>query len=283
MTDCTGTPAELCALPYVEGTLPENETERFEEHFFDCPVCLGHLQAVQTAGQALARHPIAVKAAQPKLIFAWPAWAMAAAAAVLLAAGAIAYRQVLPHPAQPTVAQNKPISQPQPPAPAALPANPTPAAASQLADLALPAFVAPNLRGASEDAHYTAGMKAYAQGRCPAAVAELARVSAQDPTARTAAFYTGACQMHLGNLSAAAMTFHSVAEQGDSPQQESALYYLAQVALARNDAGTAHRLLQHTIALQGDLEARARAEDRKLQAMSRQTSDARSRKPDVQR
>jgi len=273
MTDCTGTPAELCALPYIEGSLPENETERFEEHFFDCPVCLGHLQAVQAAGQALARQPIAVETARPRLL-SWPVWAMAAAAAVLLTVGAVTYREVFSHPAQPSVAQK----QPDPPAPAPQPANSVRAKASQLADLALPAFIAPNLRGASEDAHYQAGMKAYAQGRCPAAVAELAKVPAQDANARTAAFYVGACQMHMGNLAAAAVTLHSVAAQGDSPQQESALYYLAQVALARNDAGTAHRLLQHTIALQGDLEARARAEDRKIMTLSPQDRGARTTK-----
>jgi anti-sigma factor RsiW len=41
MRACTGAPAELHALQYVEGTLPEFEVERFEEHYFDCPVCQG--------------------------------------------------------------------------------------------------------------------------------------------------------------------------------------------------------------------------------------------------
>jgi TolA-binding protein len=273
MTDCIGAPAELCALPYVEGTLPENEMERFEEHFFDCPVCLEHLRAIQAAGQALGRQPILVEDLRPKRVISWPvkAWALAAAAVLLLAAGAIAYRELQPRPASPESAS---ATQPQAGSGAdsqqsngSRTGHAAPVKASQLADLALPAFVAPNLRGASEDLHYQAGMKAYAQGRCNVALVDLSEVPAQDASALAAKFYSGACQMHMGNLTGAAQTLHSVAARGDSPQQESALYYLAQISLARNDPAAAHRLLQKAIALQGDLEVRARAEDRKVVAM----------------
>ena len=267
MNECIGTPAELCALPYVEGTLPENELERFEEHYFDCPVCLERVQAIQAMGQAMAHRPIALTKTNdrpPSKVIAWPrhAWALAAAAVLLLVAGVVAYRVFE---AQQTVAHTVPA-----PAPAAAPEPDSkgPHAAAQLADLALPAFVAPTLRGASEDAHFQAGMTAYRQGRCNAATARLAGVPAQDETALAARFYTGVCQMHVGNLAAASATLRGVTAQGDSPQQESALYYLAQIALARNDATSAHHLLLHAISLKGDLEGRARAEDRKVVALS---------------
>jgi hypothetical protein len=263
MTECIGTPAELCALPYVEGTLPGNEMERFEEHFFDCPVCLEHLQAIQAASQGMARQPmlVKVKETKPAKVFTWSTreWALSAAAALLVTVGAVTYRLVESRPAQPTVAQTVPAETPP-----VEPVKRPQAKASQLADLMLPAFIAPNLRGASEDAHYQAGMKAYQQNHCASAAPELAQVPSQDPAALAAKFYTGACQMHLGNLTAASATLRAVAAKGDSPQQESALYYQAQIALARNDAATAHRLLQQTVALKGDLETRARTEDAKV-------------------
>jgi hypothetical protein len=52
----------------------------------------------------------------------------------------------------------------------------------------------------------------------------------------------------------------SVAEAGDSPQQEAALYYLAQIALAENDIPTARHNLSLVISIRGDFENRARAQ-----------------------
>jgi len=66
--------------------------------------------------------------------------------------------------------------------------------------------------------------------------------------------------MKDSNLPAATKTLRSVADAGDSPQQEAALYYLAQVALAGNDATTARHFLARTISLHGDFEGRARAQ-----------------------
>lgn len=61
-------------------------------------------------------------------------------------------------------------------------------------------------------------------------------------------------------MSSATGTLHAVAGAGDSPQQEAALYYLAQLALAREDGPAARKYLKQTIALRGDFEKRARAE-----------------------
>jgi lipopolysaccharide biosynthesis regulator YciM len=133
-------------------------------------------------------------------------------------------------------------------------------AASRLADLAMPAFQANNLRGSSVDANFEAGMKAYAAGDCSRAVKSLSQVAVQDADASSARFYSGVCRMHLGDLPAASATLRKVAGAGESAQQEAALYYLAQIALSENDAATARRYLTRTIALHGDFERRANAE-----------------------
>lgn len=266
MSKCTGSPAEVFALPYVEGNLPEAEAERFEEHYFDCPVCLDYLETIQAMGAGMARVPApAFAKPQPRGLPAWPrmTWAIGSAAAALLLIG-ITYRLVAHKDAGPATARTAPAPAPavQPAAPSAT--QPPAADATQLADLELPAYAAANLRGDGEDANFTAGMKAYSRSNCAAALPALARVAADSPDSRAARFYRGVCQMHTGDLSAAAAALRSVADEGDSPQQESAYYYLAQVALKRNDPGTAHRFLLETIALKGDLERRAGAEDRKV-------------------
>jgi thioredoxin-like negative regulator of GroEL len=130
----------------------------------------------------------------------------------------------------------------------------------------MPAFVAPNLRGESEDARFLAGMTSYSRGDYRAALATLSQVPASIPESRAARFYSGVCQMHLGDLPGATANLTAVADAGDSPEQEAALYYLAQTSLLANDLAAAHHQLLHTITLKGDLERRARQQDRKVLA-----------------
>jgi hypothetical protein len=130
----------------------------------------------------------------------------------------------------------------------------------QLADLVLPTYQLANLRGESANPSFAAGMRAYTQQDCTHALPALAKVPAGDADARAAQFFRGICQMHLGDLDSAARTLHTVSNAGDSPQQEAALYFLAQISLARNDAPSAEQSLQQTIALHGDYERRAKAE-----------------------
>jgi len=267
MTRCSGTPAEERALAYIEGTLPEMEAERFEEHYFECPVCLAYVQAIQAVGQELAREPaVQIEEVRRKPLLGWPTlvWALGTAAAlVVLGAGGI--RIFGPHPAQPSQARIAPAAPSQ--AAKAVPALPVRQTAVQLADLALPVFAAPNLRGAGVEAHFEQGMSAYGHGDCLGAVAALVQVPAQDKEERQAEFFSAACRMHQGELAAAGAGLRKGMDEGDSPQQESALYYLAQIALARNDPAGAHRYLLRTISLRGDLERRARLQDQKVLAV----------------
>jgi tetratricopeptide (TPR) repeat protein len=280
MTICAGTPAELHALQYVEGTLAEFEAGRFEEHYFDCPICLAHLRAIQALGQELVRHPIApLREPEPRIPLGWPVWSWAAGAATaLLLIGVFAYKSLEFKPAKPTISQSQPKSLPQTEM-AARPVQPSlaPVHFSQLADLTLPAFIAPNLRGESLDAHFEAGMDEYAKGNCRGAIAALSQVPAQSADARAAEFYSGACQMHLGDFASASRVLRKVVDAGDSLQQEAALYALAQIALTGDKPAMAHKCLLRAISLHGDLERRAREQDRRIAALVTQNIAATGR------
>jgi len=256
MSNCTGAPAEQLAEQYVAGTLPELEAQAFEEHYFDCPVCLAQLQALQVVARQMRRNPAKV----PARVIPWPqvAAAIGAIAALLLIA-VMGYRN-FKHRAD--VAKNpgsnpSSVQKTEPPSSSAI---------AQLADLTLPPFAGSSLRGAAEDTKYQAGMKAYVSGDCAAAVGDLERVPTQSADALAAQFYSGVCQMKLNQLAAAAATLDRVVDKGDSPQQEAALYYLAQIALLRGDSAGASQNLEKVISLHGDFEQRAADEMKKLSA-----------------
>jgi hypothetical protein len=257
MTDCSGTLTGRYLEQYIQGVLSESEALRFEEHYFDCPSCLAQVEALQAVTLKLGGQPRKT----PKMPIPWPVRTSALAAlAAMLIIGFLGFR-VLYRPAGPAVAKGPTAqvhesSQSSQPAPA----SPASSSISRLADLALPAFQPPNLRGKSGNPHFGAGMKAYTSQNCPSAVESLMRVPTQDDDSLAAQFYTGVCQMHEGDLAAATSSLRYVESSGDSPQQEAALYYLAQIALARNDATTARRYLASTIALRGDFLTRAHAE-----------------------
>ena len=253
MRTCDGKPAERYALAYFEGSLPEDETEAFEQHYFDCPVCAERLQTMRAASHVLAREPaVDIEALRRKRFLGWPvpapAWGLAAAAA-LLVLGIFLFHRPGPAP-QAQLAQLNP---PQSPVQAT-------AAPSRQADFGMPVFAAPELRAEREDPHFKAGRGAYAQGDYPGAITVLRRVPASAQESLAARFYIAACLMKQGELDGAATAFDRVARAGDSPQRESAFYYLAQIALAQGNLGEARRRLNQTIALRGDLETKARSQ-----------------------
>ncbi|MGD0629503.1 MAG: zf-HC2 domain-containing protein [Terracidiphilus sp.] len=254
MTDCTGTLTDRCLERYIQGTLPELEAQQFEEHYFECPACLAQVEALQAVALKLGSQPRKAR----KAPIPWPIRVAALTAiAAMLVMGFFLFR-VKRQSAQPEVAA-------APVAPVAPAAQPSPhslaaAAVSRLADLTLPAFRAQTLRGESGDPHFEEGMKAYTRRDCPSAVKTLAQVPHNNEDSLAAQFFMGVCQFHEGEMGAATQTLESVANAGDSPQQEAALYYLAQVALLQNDADTARRYLKRTVSLHGDFESRARTE-----------------------
>jgi len=191
MTNCTRKPAEEYVESYLQGTLAEVEAQEFEEHFFDCPVCLAQVEALQAATHALRNQLRNL----PKAPIPWPIrFAAFGAIAALLFLGFLGYR-ARHQPTQPSVASAPvapaPNAAPSAPSKPSSPASPT---LSSLADLTLPAFQAPNLRGQSGDAHFESGMKAYTGHDCPTAVKSLARVPAADEDSLAARFYSGVCR-----------------------------------------------------------------------------------------
>lgn len=279
MSTCAGAPAEQFASLYVEGVLNEAEMNSFEEHFFDCPVCLAHVQTLQAVAQHFAqqsaqqqRAPVAA-APQRKSLLSWPApiWRSPVVSFMALAAVAIiavlGYRMLPSHNSPAPVAVNTPPAQPAPPSVPVPVASAPDNSVIQLADLTMPSFKGATLRGESGDPHFAAGMKAFARNDCKTAVPALAQVDHAQPEARAALFYTGLCQLHQQNLTAAHTSFTQVAAQHEAPEQEASLFYLAQLALLHNDAATAQRNLEHTIALHGDFERRARKQLVALKAL----------------
>jgi tetratricopeptide (TPR) repeat protein len=193
------------------------------------------------------------------------------------------YRVFQFRPVQPAVSQNQPKLPQQTQKPAAQPARTSavPARFSQLADLTLPAYFASNLRGENINTRFEAGMKEYVSGNCRDAITALAQVSAESTQARAAEFYSGACQIRLGNYASASEILRKVADAGNSPQQEAAFYSLAQIALTDNDPATARAYLSRTISLRGDLEERARAQDRQIAELISQNQPASMKNPET--
>lgn len=248
MTQCMGAPSEQWLEPYLAGTLEDAQAQAFEEHYFDCPVCLAQVQAMQAVAQQLRLNPVSLPA---RKILAWPVhWRTLAAAAALLAAVWVGYRWENSKPPS----SNNVAKQVQHPASPAEPAKPD---LTEIADLSLPPYRASSLRGDEEDAHFRTGMKAYASGDCSKALPRLAQVPARSPDTLAARFYEGACQMQLKQWDQAVAALQGVASKGESPQQEGAMYMLAQIALARGDLDSARRQLEQITTLHGDFEQRA--------------------------
>jgi len=257
MTQCDGRPADRWLDSYLAGNLSEAEAECFEKHYFECSVCLAQVEALQAVALQLGARP----RRELKAPIAWPMrLGSIGAIAALLVLGFFAMRE-WHQPAQPQVAAGPATATPQAqPEQQKAPAAVAQLVVSRLADMTLPPYQASNLRGQSRDPNFDSGMKAYTGHDCPEAVRSLAQVQAQDQDSLTAQFYLGVCQMHEGKLAAASKTLNQVAGVADAPQQEAAMYYLAQIALLGKDVPVARRYLAHTVQLHGDFEARARAE-----------------------
>jgi len=267
MTNCTGTPAEKYLERYIQGTLPPSEQEEFEEHYFDCPACLAQLEALQAVKGRLARQPLET----PRALLHWPAGFGALGAigalAAMLVIGFFCYR-AFAHRSEQTGTTVARAVTPPPPVSQAAPSSSTPSApaVSLLADLSLPPFQASSLRGTEEDSAFDSGMAAYAKSDCRRAISILSSAKSAASNTLAVRFYIGACQMHEKDFPAAESSLRGVSEAGDSPQQEAALYYLAQIALAKNDSAAARQYLDRTISLHGDFQRRAQAELTKLSA-----------------
>ncbi len=76
-------PDESVFRSYVTRTLPEEEAERFEEHYFECEACWTRLQRTLELHGALSGDASASHRASRRILGGWPALAAAAAVAAM--------------------------------------------------------------------------------------------------------------------------------------------------------------------------------------------------------
>jgi hypothetical protein len=145
---------------------------------------------------------------------------------------------------------------------------------ASLADVQLPGYHAAELRGTepadANEAAFERAMKSYAQGDCGAALAQFSRVPDNSQHGTAARLYSGLCHFKAHELSQAQSSLERVVTAGDSPQLETAEYYLAQTMLMRSDATTARTWLRKTVALHGDYQAKAQTQLSQLVHLARQ-------------
>jgi hypothetical protein len=304
MTRCIGSPAEEMAERYLAGGLPEQEAERFEDHYLGCDVCHEYLLTLKDIRVGLAREPIEISAsaggqtgsAAPKdksggsRLLMFPVqrlvWGSIAAALILGTivvgvnqsthifrpgrdgAGSIASAKpaVNPNGGEPNASGEAKASEPG--------AGPGVGSSTgksgqdsqnvelaSLVDLRIPGYQQPQLRGGelADTGHveFSAGMVAYTQGDCASALKRLAKVPATASDGVAARLYSGLCQLKGREVERAGASFTKVIAAGDTPQLETAEYFLTQTRLLRGDAAGAANWLNKTIALRGDYEERA--------------------------
>jgi hypothetical protein len=273
-------------LAYVDGTLDEAQINRFEEHYFECALCHEQVRSLIALRDELHERsaPSLIRVQKNTSVFRMPlfVWTMGLGCLVVVA-GVVFYHARASSNVNSDLAANgsTPAAGRSPSAlpsssSASAPSNPASTTADQqkplidasrLADLVLPVYAPHALRGQTADENMAAGMAAYQSGDCRKAADQLALVKSASDDYRAAHFYRGLCQLHLGQLYAAQASLNFVVQAGESPEQEGALYAQAQVALAQNNPALAQKYLGQTIALQGSLESRARAQNSKLLAL----------------
>jgi len=293
MTMCNGDPAEEVAELYLTGELSESERERFEEHYFCCDACHASLESLRAVQQEFRRDALA--GPQPMRIVARGTRARAipfrlvafgaVAAMLLIAAGLIAryihhgrtadggieVRETATASHSVDAATSTPRQQSDAgvsESASNIRSDPRKIQLAALADIHLPGYHASQLRGGetvdAQHAAFAAGMRRYADGDCAGTLDDLRAVPLSASDGVAARLYSGLCQFEAGALADAQRSFEAVSAAGDTPQLETADYYLAQVMLLRSDASGASEWLRKTIALHGDFEEKAQAELNRL-------------------
>jgi hypothetical protein len=266
MRECNGAPAERYLEPYLRNTLPEDAAREFEEHYYGCEVCLSQLEALEAVELKLGRQPRKA----PGTLLHWPVGLVAAGAIAATLLLVLLGRQAMmrsPAPRQET-AQTGAARQEKIPAQTAPQATVFRSSLRQLADMNLPVFQLPHVRGQSKNPAFDEGMQAYTRHDCAAAVKSLGQVKATESNGPMARLYSGVCLMQAGETDRAARNLKAAALVEGSAEQEAAWYYLGQIALLRDDAASARRYLSLTVASHGDFESRARSELGRIPAAS---------------
>lgn len=228
---------------YVLGRLDEARQEAFEDHYFNCDVCLGHVRALQDARAELAARET-------------PGWRRGTrwrqAAGVLAAAAVLVLGVRVGQELWSVDGEGPPGAKPR--TDIVLPA---PRAATPIE---LPPYTPPRLRAAPTEPQriFRDAMTSYAAGRCAEAIPALRRALALDASFTQARFYLGVCELHGGSVDAASATLQGVIAAGESPYLEDAHFFLARARIQRGDVEGARQELRRVLALQGDRQEEAK-------------------------
>ena len=256
--------AEATIERYLRDELNEEDREAFERHYFECQRCFDELQTLEAVTRELRQRP-AVHVAARKPLRTWPIAAAGIAAALLVAATAMIWKQSSPLPASSRVATRSS------PSDAAAPTQTLPgregAERSESRPLSLeqlaraePAPYEPGTFRSVPDAataRFQQGMERYRQGDYRSAIPDLEQAAGLDPAAAHIQFFLGVSQLITGDADSAIDSLRAAVAVGDSPYLEESHLYLAKALLQRQDVAAAQRQLQEVVALQGPRRAEA--------------------------
>ena len=255
---CDRAVRESTAERYVLRQLNAADTERFEEHFFECDCCFQEVNTFRALREGL-REPSPVPVPVSKVAWWRPvhSWRWAAVVAMVLGvAGAL--QLWLPWRGSPL-----PASPDKEARATVVPAQTAATDRLKLAELAevdrLPPFALPLLRGAERNAdrEFREAMELYKSSRFEAAIPGLIAVSNADRNHAGSRFFLGICFLKLNQPQRAAEILREAVTLGDSSYREEASFYLAKAYLRLNRLDSAREELGKVIGMRGDLEASA--------------------------
>lgn len=262
--NCEQAAQQGLAEKYILGQLNAADTERFEEHFFECDNCFEEVQTLCALREGLRELPAASVPAH-KVPIGRPAqaWRWAAVVAIVLAvAGASRLWFVRSgSPARTDRERGSGSADARP--------QSTRIRLSELAGIDPPPFKPLHLRGAESKAagQFRAAMASYSRGDYEAAIPLLLAASKADASHAGSRYFLGICLLMINQADSALKALQETVAMGDSPYLEEARFYLAKGYLRVDRTAAAKEELREVIAMHGDLEERARKLVEELQKL----------------
>lgn len=245
--DCARVVRDEVTEQYVSGRLSEADQTAFEQHYFQCARCFEELRTYR-----LLRAELESVAAseQPSLLGVRRRWIWSLAAAAVIVASALTWRELrireLPPPGGPT------------------PAQPTEQARAvslvELSAVTPPPYQAVRLRSTADAAtrRFREAMTHYERGDYTASAKGLSEAAKLDPSQAHTYFYLGASRLLSGNTDPAINALQAAINLGDSGYLEESRFYLAKAFLKKRQLDEARAELLKTVELKGDRERDAR-------------------------
>jgi TolA-binding protein len=298
LPDCSLADREHRIVSYLAGTLPADEAEAFEAHYFGCDQCWRELQqgleiraamSSKTDSSAPVIPFVAAPAARRPL---WRWVPIAAAAGLVLVAGLTMWfrgRSVTPAPETTLATAPAPPTPAPQSAPSPVPATgraastsperggstapaPQPAVTlDELAHVEPPPYIPVALRGPRNEAavRFDAAMRRYADQDYAAAMPDLRVAISLDSKMPRATFFLAICQLLTDKLDPAIEELQQTIAFGESPYLEEAHFYLAKARLRQGRLSDARAELTRAIEHGGLREREAQQLKTQVEALIR--------------